>query len=276
MKRDDLIHPFLNGNKARKLQYLIEKTYNEINHLISWGGAQSNAMYALSSLSSLKKWKFSYYTKNIDPAVKKNPGGNLKYALENGMELCEIEPGEFFETINALHVRHNTERCHIVPMGGQSELAQLGVKQLANELLYQSSNLKISSSNIFLSSGTGTTAAYLAKNMPDNQIYTVACVGNKEYLEKQIRQISSIPDNLHIMDSSIKIPFAKPHASLYDAYLELLQCGIEFDLIYDTHVWLWIKNNLDKIQNKPGIFIHSGGVHGNASQLQRYRRMGIV
>lgn len=276
IKRDDLIHPFFNGNKARKLQYLAETHKNEIDQVISWGGCQSNAMYALSCLSRLKKWTFTYYTRQITPFVKKNPVGNLKHALENGMILYEVKSRDFSETIRSLPGKYTDVKKHLVPMGGQSELAEKGVERLASELYVQIAQfeLNISDTVIFLSSGTGTTAAYLSKHMPDFQVFTVACVAGGEYLEKQISQICSMPQNLIVLESSLKIPFARPHIELIQTYRELLNAGIEFDLIYDTLAWFWIKKNFDRLKNKNIVFIHSGGVHGNESQLERYRRQG--
>jgi len=278
IKRDDLLHPFFNGNKARKLHYLIKTRNFEFDHLISWGGSQSNAMYALSSLANLKKWEFTYFTHQIDPVIKNNPSGNLKNALENGMKLLELKTREYVEIINFLPQQFSDQKSHIVPMGAQSKLAEEGIKLLAAELKEQIYQLKLKEQNtdIFLSSGTGTTAAFLAKHMPDFQVYTVACVGKLNYLKEQIKQICFVPENLIMLESILNIPFARPHKELFQIYKELKNAGIEFDLIYDTQVWLWIKNYFDKIKNRDIIFIHSGGVHGNESQLKRYHRNGIV
>ena len=40
IKRDDLIHPIVSGNKWRKLKYVIQHALkNNINHIITYGGA---------------------------------------------------------------------------------------------------------------------------------------------------------------------------------------------------------------------------------------------
>ena len=42
-KRDDLIHPFISGNKWRKLKYnLLKAQQTNKNHLVTFGGAFSN------------------------------------------------------------------------------------------------------------------------------------------------------------------------------------------------------------------------------------------
>src|SRR5687767_7352222 len=47
IKRDDMIHPFVSGNKWRKLKYtLIKAREQNKNHLITFGGAFSNHILA--------------------------------------------------------------------------------------------------------------------------------------------------------------------------------------------------------------------------------------
>jgi len=49
LKRDDLVHPVIEGNKWRKLKYNLEfSLQNGIRTIISVGGAFSNHLLALS------------------------------------------------------------------------------------------------------------------------------------------------------------------------------------------------------------------------------------
>ena len=61
LKRDDLLDKEFSGNKARKFHYFLQNDFPQITTLISHGSNQSNAMYSLSVLCKLKKWKFIYY-----------------------------------------------------------------------------------------------------------------------------------------------------------------------------------------------------------------------
>ena len=50
IKRDDLIHPFISGNKWRKLKYNLIKARNENKtHLVTFGGAYSNHLLATAA-----------------------------------------------------------------------------------------------------------------------------------------------------------------------------------------------------------------------------------
>jgi len=49
IKRDDLIHSIISGNKWRKLKYNFqEASYRGFNTILSFGGAYSNHLHALS------------------------------------------------------------------------------------------------------------------------------------------------------------------------------------------------------------------------------------
>ena len=78
IKRDDCIHTYCNGNKARKFFSLLDSTHKV---WISYGGNQSNAMFALAYLASIKGVAFHY----VMPSFYGEPIGNLQMALSFGM-----------------------------------------------------------------------------------------------------------------------------------------------------------------------------------------------
>jgi 1-aminocyclopropane-1-carboxylate deaminase/D-cysteine desulfhydrase-like pyridoxal-dependent ACC family enzyme len=55
-------------------------------------------------------------------------------------------------------------------------------------------------------------------------------------------------------------------------YQQLLaQTDIEFELLYDAKTWLVLQ---EWTCDKPILYLHNGGISGNASMLARYRRLG--
>src|SRR6202012_292500 len=53
LKRDDLIHPIISGNKWRKLKYLLKQAQVENKtHLVTFGGAYSNHLLATAAAAS--------------------------------------------------------------------------------------------------------------------------------------------------------------------------------------------------------------------------------
>ena len=50
LKREDNMHPFISGNKYRKLKYNLEEAFNQKHHtLITFGGAYSNHIAAVAA-----------------------------------------------------------------------------------------------------------------------------------------------------------------------------------------------------------------------------------
>lgn len=278
IKRDDLLHPYLNGNKARKFYSLFHQPESTFNSIISYGGSQSNAMLSLAWLSHLKQWHFTYYTKSLPSHLKENPSGNLFEASKQGMELVEIPHASFDPYIETLSSQSLLDTELLVRQGGADTYAEEGLKILADELNCFVFKKQFTEVNIILSSGTGTSALYLNKYLNDHcKLYTVPCVGNPDYLLQQWQRLGNAPKKFpRILKLSKKITFAKPDKAIYGIYQELLSAGMEFDLLYDSLTWLAVKTYWAEFKELPLIFVHTGGVHGNQSQLERYRHQGIA
>jgi len=260
VKRDDLTHPIFSGNKARKLWYLLDRDLSSYKKIISHGSSQSNAMLSISYLAKIKGLKFDYYTSHISSFLKQNPHGNYKFALENGMNIIEHELPKAFKKDELF-----------IPEGGYTKEAGVGIKILANEIEQwcKSSGVMV---DIFLPSGTGTTALFLQKYLPNFKVYTTSCVGGNEYLKKEFYGLCE--DSTHhpkILDSKKKYHFAKLYKEAYEIWKELLQNGIEFDLLYDPIGWITMLEN-ETIFKNPILYIHQGGILGNKSMLPRYER----
>jgi 1-aminocyclopropane-1-carboxylate deaminase/D-cysteine desulfhydrase-like pyridoxal-dependent ACC family enzyme len=93
VKRDDLLMcglECLSGNKGRKFKPLITSYGTFGENVVSYGGAQSNAMLALARISSAQGMKFTYITKKIPHTLKEKPIGNYRTALEVGMKVRAI------------------------------------------------------------------------------------------------------------------------------------------------------------------------------------------
>lgn len=272
MKRDDLIDPYLAGNKYRKLYTLLKTSNDTYKTIISYGGAQSNAMLAIAAMCQKKQWKFIYYTKRLSQTQKSMFNGNYAYALEFGMQHYEIENEYYKDFISSLRVNLDEKTC-IVDQGGALREAKIGLEVLANEIREQNkSSLKnLDVKALATPSGTGTTALFLALALPQYKVYTTPCIGDAIYLKEQMRALATIPKNLIILEPKKKYHFAKPYREFLQLYEKLHKTGIEFDLLYAPAMWQALLEQTDeKI-----MYIHSGGVSGNMSMLERYVKKGF-
>ena len=266
IKRDDLIDPYLAGNKYRKLYTLVNTPKEKYKKIISYGGTQSNAMLAIASLAQKKGWEFEYYTKPISQTQKEQKFGNYFNSIELGMKHCEIEYALYKEFINSLRFNLD-ERTVLVDQGGADKMALEGLDVLAEEIRESDAEFDA----IATPSGTGTTALFLARALPDIRVYTTPSVGDVEYLKTQMSALWDIPENLIILEPSKKYHFAKPKEELFRVYEKLLNAGIEFDLLYAPLMFKTLQEQTDeKI-----LYIHSGGVSGNETMLKRYEKLGF-
>lgn len=86
----------INGNKARKFRYLINRYSSDIEaprHTViaTCGGYQSNAMLALARIAAMNEnISFYYFTKEIPSRIKNNSVGNLHAALSCGMKVSSV------------------------------------------------------------------------------------------------------------------------------------------------------------------------------------------
>lgn len=264
VKRDDLIDPYLAGNKYRKLYTLVNTPKQNFQHLISYGGTQSNAMLAIAALCNQKKWRFTYYSKPMSEQLKKETKGNYALALSLGMQHKEIHHEIYKDFIANIRCNYDEDSL-IIDQGGANSLAKEGLELLACEI--RNSGLNIYS--LATPSGTGTTALYLALALPEYKIYTTPCVGDVEYLKIQMMSlVQEIPQNLVLLKPKRKYHFAKPYPEFYGMYQKLLKTGVEFDLLYAPAMWEALLEQTDE----EVLYIHSGGVSGNSSMLQRYEK----
>jgi len=262
VKRDDLIDPFLAGNKYRKLYKLLQTPSSKFKKIISYGGTQSNAMLAISAMCKAKGWEFIYYTKPISKMQKEQNSGNFFHACSLGMKHIEVPYENYKDFIASIRLNLD-ETTFIIDQGGAVGEAKEGLEVLAQEL--RDANLE--SKVLATPSGTGTTALFLALALPEFKVYTTPCVGDVEYLKEQMQALANIPRNLTILKPKRKYHFAKLYKEFYEMYKKLLDAGIEFDLLYAPSMWIALQEQTDeKI-----TYIHSGGVSGNESMLLRYK-----
>lgn len=267
VKRDDLIDPFLAGNKYRKLYTLLQTPPNKLSKIISYGGTQSNAMLAIAAMCKKKGWEFTYYTKPLSDTLKNENCGNFYQAKNLGMIHVEITQQFYKDFIASLRFNLD-EKTFVIDQGGAVEEAKLGLEVLADEI--RESGLLVKS--LATPSGTGTTALYLALSLPEYRVYTTPCVGDSKYLREQMSALHEIPKNLTILEPRKKYHFAKPYREFLEMQQKLLSVGVEFDLIYAPSLW----KCLIEQTNEEILYIHSGGVSGNESMMRRYVQKSFI
>jgi 1-aminocyclopropane-1-carboxylate deaminase len=135
IKRDDLIHPDLPGNKWRKLKYNLEAAQAAgASRLLTFGGAYSNHIRAVAAAGSL----FGFETVGVIRGEAYDPlNVSLRFAVDHGMRLVYLDRQTYRrktdpDVVDRLHAELG--EFHLVPEGGSSALAVRGCAEMVSEI----------------------------------------------------------------------------------------------------------------------------------------------
>lgn len=136
IKREDKIHPFVSGNKYRKLKYnLLEAKNNGFDTLLTFGGAFSNHIAAVASAGNAFGFKTIGIVRGEELGNKISENTTLSFAKENGMqfkfvsrELYRNKTSESF--LNDL--KEEFGDFYLIPEGGTNKLAVKGCEEILN------------------------------------------------------------------------------------------------------------------------------------------------
>ena len=141
LKREDLLHPVVSGNKFRKLTYnLAFAKACKKQTLLTFGGAYSNHIAATAAAGKLEGFntigiiRGEELGENINETLQKNP--TLNYAHSQGMQLEFINrtlyrSKEDANFLNDLKTRYPD--AYIIPEGGTNELAIKGCTEILTQ-----------------------------------------------------------------------------------------------------------------------------------------------
>ncbi|MFB2539727.1 MULTISPECIES: 1-aminocyclopropane-1-carboxylate deaminase/D-cysteine desulfhydrase [unclassified Acinetobacter] len=272
VKRLDLIHPTISGNKFFKLKYhLHHAKQNQKNILISFGGAYSNHIYALAHAGQ----QFGFKTIGIirGEELQNQPlNPQLNIAQDLGMQLRFISreqyrlkhTDDFLQQLQA-----DYPDAWIIPEGGTHDLAVQGCQEILNPSDKENDI-------IACAVGTGGTFSGLIrspdKNSQTNVQYLGFCALTGEKHLTDIRQtiLKYTADLNHINwqlfdDNAIHGfgGYAKTTAKLWQFIHDMQQQNLPLEPIY-TGKALYrlgqylLQNDIPKSQKI--LFIHTGGL----------------
>ena len=132
-KREDLIHPIISGNKFRKLKYNIKEA-QKINktHIISFGGAYSNHLLALSYVGKL----YGLSTVGIirgDELLKKKLNSTLQKCNDFGMKFIYVSREDYRKRNQKKYIdslQKLYKNSFIIPEGGTNYLGVKGCEEI--------------------------------------------------------------------------------------------------------------------------------------------------
>ncbi|WP_329379375.1 pyridoxal-phosphate dependent enzyme [Streptomyces sp. NBC_01351] len=167
LKRDDLVHPELPGNKWRKLAPNLRAAV-EAGHggLVTFGGAYSNHLRATAAAGRLLGMGTVGIVRGDELAVRPLNDALARCAAD-GMRLHFVSRSEYRrkaepEVLARLVGAAGAEGAYVVPEGGSNALALHGCAELGSEL-------RGAADVVAVACGTGGTLAGLAAGLAPGQ-----------------------------------------------------------------------------------------------------------
>ncbi len=137
IKREDLLHPYISGNKFRKLKYnLVQAKKEKKETLLTFGGAFSNHILAVAAAGKEKGFKTIGIIRGeeLKDKIAENP--TLQKAKDFGMVYEFVDREIFKERSSPKFIQQLTEKFgdfYLIPEGGTNELAIKGCEEILTE-----------------------------------------------------------------------------------------------------------------------------------------------
>lgn len=137
IKREDLIHPFVSGNKFRKLKYnLLQAKTEHQETLLTFGGAFSNHIAAVAYAGKEQGFRTIGIIRGEELFGKIEENPTLKFAQENGMQFEFVTREEYRDKNEDSFIEKLKDKFgdfYLVPEGGTNELAVKGCEEILTE-----------------------------------------------------------------------------------------------------------------------------------------------
>jgi 1-aminocyclopropane-1-carboxylate deaminase len=260
IKRDDLIHPMISGNKWRKLKYILKKASAENKtHLVTFGGAYSNHLLATAAAAA----KFSLKSTGI---VRGEELGNdtLFLCRMHGMELIFTDRNSYRDKLALFNKYFGGDgNTFFIDEGGAGAEGAEGCAELVGELTE-------TYDHIFCACGTGTTAAGIINGLHAHGVNTifnaVPVFKNGGFMKDEIDKYLIQPANYELLTAYDFGGYAKVTDGLIDFIKTFVtDTGILIEPIYTGKMLYAIYDLAAKGYFKPGskiLAIHTGGLLG--------------
>ncbi len=269
IRREDLIHPTVSGNKWRKLKYNLEEM-NRLNKetVLTFGGAFSNHIFATAA-AAREVGVRSVGVIRGERVLPLNP--TLAFAERAGMQLKFIDREAYRQKDNPEFLKELLKEfgdCYLLPEGGTNALAVKGCREIV-------SGLENGYDMICCPVGTGGTMAGIVEEV-ENKCQVIGFSALKGNFITALVQSLIDPKNENwcVVEDYHLGGYAKFNQELIDFIIQFKSTsGIQLDPIYTGKMLFGIFDMVRKgqIADKSILAVHTGGLQGIAGFEQRYR-----
>ena len=264
IRREDLIHPFVSGNKFRKLKYnLLQAKSENQETLLTFGGAFSNHIAAAAFAGKEQGFKTIGIIRGdeLESKIQVNP--TLKFAQECGMQFKFVTREDYRHKTEADFIENLKQEFgsfYLVPEGGTNEFAVKGCTEI---LTKEDAEFDF----ICCAVGTGGTISGIINSLLPHQKVLGFPALKGDFLKEDIRKFAR-KDNWEVIPDYHFGGYGKVNPELI-AFINQFYAEnkIPLDPIYTAKMVFGVMDLIDKNyfpENSKILLIHTGGIQGNA------------
>jgi 1-aminocyclopropane-1-carboxylate deaminase len=258
VKRDDLTHEHVSGNKFRKLKYnLLEAKNMGFKKILTFGGAFSNHIAAVAETGFL----FGFDTLGLIRGHELNAESSptLKFATQKGMKFAFVSREAYRNKADLTSAF--SDEYFVIPEGGSNYLALKGVAELLDEQPFPD--------YVCTAVGTGGTMAGLLSNVKyEGEVLGFAVLKNGDFLKDEVSVFleKDFPENAELETRFHFGGYAKYNDELLN-FIKTFEFkhGFLMDQVYTGKMFFGVYQMIKEGYFKKGtriMLLHTGGLQG--------------
>ncbi|MUU78907.1 1-aminocyclopropane-1-carboxylate deaminase/D-cysteine desulfhydrase [Winogradskyella endarachnes] len=272
VKREDLIHPFISGNKFRKLKYnLLRAQEINANALLTFGGAYSNHIAAVAYAGKAYGYKTVGIIRGEELQSRTDLNPTLAFAKRCGMNFKFISRQEYRNKADDNFIdklKTEFQAFYLIPEGGTNTLAIKGCEEILEPE-------DLSFDYVCCAVGTGGTISGIINASNDNQNILGFPALKGDFLQQDIRKFAN-RDNWELITDYHFGGYGKIKPELISFINEFKKrYNIPLDPIYTGKMMYGIFDLIEKEFFPPNskiLAIHTGGLQGIAGVNELLKR----
>ena len=275
IKREDLIHPFVSGNKFRKLKYnLLQAKAENQSTLLTFGGAYSNHIAAVAYAGKENGFQTIGVIRGDELGDKIESNPTLKFAQECGMHFEFVSRETYRLKTEATFLEQLQQQYgafYLIPEGGTNTFAIQGCEEILTPE-------DASFDYVACAIGTGGTISGLINSVLPHQKVLGFPALKGDFLQDEIRNFVR-QDNWELITDYHFGGYGKVTNDLIDWINRFYaQTQIPLDPVYTGKMVFGIVDLIAKNyfpENAKILLIHTGGLQGIQGMNLKLKNKGL-
>ena len=277
LKREELLHPTISGNKWRKLKYnLIEANRLGYETLLTFGGAYSNHIHATANAGKLFRLKTIGIIRG-EEHLPLNP--TLADAQKCGMQIHYVTRSEYRNKREENFIKELKNKFgdfYLVPEGGTNSLAVKGCTEIVNDI-------NIDFDYILSACGTGGTISGVVCGLKGRkQVFGIPVLKGADFLNNDIANYVQEYSGNEYSNWKLNLDYhVGGYAKITKELIEFINDfklinGIQLDPVYTGKLLFAINSMLVNGEFSSGsniIALHTGGLQGIAGMQNKINKL---